>query len=79
MHPNVAGALVNSAIYLLCVFVAGIVTGHPMAWKQALAAMGITYASHVAQLIPGFSRDVSIGLVLASIVVGMVAGLNLLF
>ena len=48
MHPNVAGALLNSAIYLLCVFVAGIVTAHPFAWKEALVAMGITYLSHYA-------------------------------
>lgn len=79
MHPNVAGALVNSALYLVCVFVAGLVTGHPAAWKLALVAMGVTYLSHYAQLIPGVPRASCIAIVALSIFIGMSAGVNLLF
>jgi hypothetical protein len=50
MHPNVAGAPINSALYLFCVFVAGLVTGHTVAWQLSLAAMGVAFISHVAQI-----------------------------
>lgn len=79
MHPNVAGAMLNSALYLLCVFVAGIVTGHPGAWRMAVIAMGVTYISHYLQIIPGISRDLCTGVVVASIAIGAAAGVDLLF
>lgn len=79
MHPNIIGALVNSALYLTCVFVAGLVTGHPLAWKLALIAIGVTYVSHYLQLIPSISRDVCTGAVVASMAIGIAAGLDLLF
>jgi hypothetical protein len=79
MHPNVIGALVNSALYLLCVFAAGLVTGHPTAWKLALIAMGVTYISHYLQLIPGVSRDLCTGVVVASIAIGAAAGIAIFF
>jgi hypothetical protein len=50
MHPNYAGALLNSALFLMGVFVAGLVTAHPLAWKLALAAMAVTFLSHLVQL-----------------------------
>ena len=79
MHPNIVGALVNSALYLACVFIAGLVTAHQIAWKFALITMGVTYLSHYAQLIPRVPRQVSVALVGISIVLGLAAGLSLLF
>jgi hypothetical protein len=50
MNVNVNGALINGALYLVCAFVAGVVTNHGYAWKFALAAMGITFFCHVAAI-----------------------------
>lgn len=84
MHPNIVGALVNSAIYLLCVFVAGLVTGHPAAWKLALIAMGVTYLSHIISMhalctAKTLLRDIATATVVTSIAVGTTAGILLLF
>lgn len=79
MNPNIIGALINSALYLLCVFVAGIVTGHPVAWKLALVALGVTYISHIAQIGPLVSRDWCMGIVVLSVALGATAGVDLLF
>lgn len=79
MHPNIVGALLTSALYLVCVFAAGLVTGHRFAWECAIVAMGVTYGSHYVQLIPSISRDVCMGVVAASIALGAIAGIALLF
>lgn len=84
MHPNYVGALLNSAIYLACVFFAGIVVGDPLAWKLALAAMGVTYLSHVAGMRAAVLQSgrwitVSNAVVIASIAIGIAAGVALLF
>jgi hypothetical protein len=79
MHPNVAGALVNSALYLTGVFVAGLVTAHPDAWKGALAAAGLAFFSHVAQLAPGMPRAAVLATIAASWVLGAAAGMLVLF
>jgi hypothetical protein len=46
----VAGALLNSALYLVAVFAAGMATRNPAAWMLAIAAMGVTYLSHLAAI-----------------------------
>lgn len=83
MHPNYVGALLNSAIYLACVFFAGIVVGDPLAWKLALAAMGVTYLSHILQLPAPSGRHLPMSImflaVIASVVLGIAAGVALLF
>lgn len=79
MHPSIIGALLNSALYLLCVFIAGIVTAHPNAWRLALIAMGVTYISHMLSLIPAVSRELCQGIVATSIALGAAAGISLLF
>jgi succinate dehydrogenase hydrophobic anchor subunit len=87
MHPNIIGALLNSALYLLCVFVAGIVTGHPIAWKLALIAMGVTYVSHIVGMrvanMEYAERDqvrpLTSAIVWLSILLGAAAGVDLLF
>lgn len=75
MNPNVVGALVNSALYLVCVFVAGIVTAHPIAWKLAVAAMGVTFFVYVLSRQP----RVAVAAVFLSWMLGAAAGINLLF
>jgi hypothetical protein len=88
------GALVNSALYLGSVFVAGIVTGNRLAWTLAIAAMGVTYLSYIVQtprVVPreGYSYDptpelrlpphvLAVTMVMASILLGAFAGLSLL-
>lgn len=83
MNPNVVGALINSALYLACVFIAGIVTAHPIAWKLALVAMGVTYLQHLTTLPDpsGWLPTLRFRLimVLLSIALGLAAGIALLF
>ena len=76
MHPNVAGALLNSALYLLCVFVAGMVSAHPMAWKLAIATMGLTFFCNVAGIAD--KKSIALYLMVLSWVIGALAGIALL-
>ena len=83
MSLNLVGALISSALYLAMVFVAGIVTANPVAWRTAVAAAGFTYLSHVAQFTAFQSKSLvwhGTGnmLVWASIALGALAGLALL-
>lgn len=88
MHPAIVGALINSALYLLCVFVAGLVTGHPLAWKAAVTAMGLAYLGYVTALLAAGSAKalaaqvrwlaVSNAIVSASMSIGALAGILLL-
>ncbi|HXI78302.1 MAG TPA: hypothetical protein VNH21_14260 [Steroidobacteraceae bacterium] len=75
------GALLNSALYLSGCLIAGLVVGNGFAWRLALAAMGMTYVSYLAQFVltaPEPSNLAS-GLVWFSIILGAVAGTSLLF
>lgn len=72
-----AGVLINSALYLNGVFVAGLVEGNLWAWKLALAAFGVTYLSYLAQFIREGSI-LAVGAVWLSIALGAAAGLALL-
>lgn len=76
MHPNLVGALINSALYLLCVFIAGIATAHPLAWKLALVTIGVAFFSHVLQAVKSRAAD---PVVVLSWLIGLAAGLALLF
>lgn len=73
------GCLLNSALFLTCVFVTGLVTGHVVARDLAIAAMGVTYLSYMAQLRPGQTDNISIVAVALSVVLGAASGLALLF
>lgn len=82
MNSAVVGALLNSALYLLCVFVAGLVTGHPIAAKLAIAAIGVTYLGYhlmIVDWIEGRFKSAANTLVAVSIALGIAAGLDLLF
>jgi ABC-type proline/glycine betaine transport system permease subunit len=85
MNPALLfGAMLNSALYLIAVFVAGIVTGHDGAWQLAIFALGLTYVSYTVSLwIPAFPesflvRALHVVSALLSIVIGLFAGLALL-
>ena len=82
------GGLLNSALYLAGGFFAGIVFGDPHVVKLALFAVGLTYLSYVAQFVADANSDSRVllaaaglapVLVWASIAIGLLAGLVLLF
>lgn len=78
MNPFVVGLLLNSALYLSGVFIAGLVTGNPWAWKMSLAAMGVTYLCYWFQAdtqLPPMAIRIT---VILSIVMGAAAGIGLL-
>lgn len=77
----VAGAFLNSALYLTCAFVAGLMTGNPIAWRAALASMGLAFLCYVFQLMGErpFWRYAAAAAVAASIGAGVWAGVTLLF
>lgn len=45
----IVAALLNGALFLSAVFVAGLVTQNPLAWKLAIVAMGFAFLGYVAQ------------------------------
>jgi hypothetical protein len=69
------GVLLNSALYLSACFVAGLVLHNPVAWRLAIAAMGVTYLSYSLQLLGHWSSRY---VTFASIALGLLAGLSLL-
>jgi hypothetical protein len=71
------GLLLNSALYLVCVFVAGIVTEDGFTWRCAIAAMGATYVCYLVQL-AGAPLIVRVAALWLSIALGVVAGASLL-
>jgi hypothetical protein len=84
MHPNFAGALINSALYLVAVFVAAVMSGNRFAWQSAIATMGITYIAHVLQFTAAQTQSPGILTVAnvvtwLSILFGLMAGVSLLF
>lgn len=71
------GLVVNSALYVLLVFIAATVHGVRVSADLAIATAGFTYLAYFAQL--ARARDaVNLALVTASIVLGLMAGLALL-
>jgi hypothetical protein len=73
------GVLVNSAIYLVGCFMAGMVLHNGVAWRLALASMGLSYCSYVVQLIEPVPMRAVLFVTGASFVIGIAAGLALLF
>lgn len=75
------GVLLNSALYLNGVFVAGLVESNPWAWRGALAGFGVTYLSYLLHFAGGTAEWPSAaarGLVWLSIAIGALAGVALL-
>jgi hypothetical protein len=81
MHPNIVGALINSALYMLCAFAAGLVTNHPLAWKLALAAMGVAFFTHLISMLRDSRLAINVAECLAVIswLLGAASGIALLF
>jgi hypothetical protein len=78
----IVGAMVNSALYLAGLLIAGFVAGNDWAWKGAIAAAGITYLSYLGNIafINGHIPEWAARLVTAaSIFAGAAAGIALLF
>lgn len=76
--------LVSSSLYLVGVFIAGLVTGVPLAWKGALITLGLSYLTFLLQTLEvaphereTFRKLVAV-LVMITIVLGAVSGLALL-
>jgi hypothetical protein len=86
MNPAIIGALINSALYLVCVFVAGLVTGHPWAWRLAIASIGVSFLVCVVELSPITTASKELtranmlnALIPISWLLGIAAGILLLF
>jgi hypothetical protein len=81
------GVLLNSALYLFGVLFLAIILCDPAAAKLAIAAIGVTYLSYVAQFVADEHAEAPARaawhlaplLVWTSIILGVVAGLVLLF
>lgn len=76
------GVLLNSALYLIMCFVAGILTGNPMAWKLAVASVGLCYVSYMGQYFSGLDElyaRIGQTAVACSIVSGVCSGIALLW
>jgi hypothetical protein len=79
MNPFIAaGVVINSALYLMGCFIAGLMQHSPAAWRTALAAMGVTYLCYLFQTFPAPPRWLVCPTVAASILLGAVSGLILL-
>ena len=74
----IIGVLLNSALYLVCCFVAGLVVRNGWAWRLAIAAMGMTYLCYLVQL-AGAPHGRTVILAGYSILLGAAAGIALLF
>jgi hypothetical protein len=72
----------NSALFLTGAYVAGMVTGNPLAWKMALASCGLAFIGYVAQYLSGVRQAywyVAGIATAASIVAGVISGGALLW
>lgn len=69
--------ILNSALYLVGVFIAGLVTNHPEAWRLALTALGVCYISPSVQIAFPKAMALNIGIVSLSIVLAVCAGVAL--
>lgn len=82
MNLVLISGMINSALYLIGVFIAGIITHNPAAWKIALFTAALCYLSALAQaIIPADSRIygwVVTGFVAASVAFGAAGGIALL-
>lgn len=78
MNLLIVAIIVNSALYIAMVFTAGLVTHNAVAYMIAIMTAGVCYLSYSAQVIWPKQNFVSLVTVLASIVLGVLAGVSLL-
>lgn len=77
----IIAALLNAGLYLVCVFIAGLATQNPLAWKLAIVSMGFAFLGYVAQyhqFSAWYFRNAMGTLTAGSIVVAVLAGVMLL-
>jgi len=72
------GLVVNSALYLLMVFVAALVLGNRTAMYLSIVTAGICYLAYAAEMVPASQFTLRL-LMALSIAAGACAGLALLF
>lgn len=72
------GIYINSALFIIGVFVAGLVLNVPLAWKGAILTAGISYLAYVAQVTMASYFTVSVLLVVASVVSGILSAATLI-
>jgi hypothetical protein len=71
--------ITHGSLYLAGVYAAGIATGHPWAWKLALASMGVAYIGESLQYaVPFKYRLASLISYGASVILGALAGIALI-
>jgi hypothetical protein len=70
--------IVNSALYLAGVFIAGLVTAHPGAWRLALVTAGLCYLSALLQATAPEARFTASTMAVLSVIIGGMAGAALL-
>lgn len=73
------GAILNSALYLIFLFVAGLVTAHPMAWGAAIIDAGMIYVSYTLQAVAPEERTTNFVAVMLTIALGLVGLAGLFF
>lgn len=77
MSPLSVGLILNSALYLVCIFVAALVRGDRLAMYAAIVTMGICYLSYAAQIMVPDNKRINGSLFIASVVSGLAAGVYL--
>lgn len=72
------GALINAALYLAGVFVAGFLLNQPLAWHGAIYSAGLAALCYGLPIMSARLRYLAFALSLASIIIGAAAGLLLI-
>lgn len=77
IHPMrtllVIASIINSALILSAIFIAGLMTNNGPAWKLAICTMGLCYVAPTVQLMFPAQRLIAMVLVGASVIFGLMA------
>ncbi len=77
-----AAILLNGAVFSVLAFVAGVMTGNPMAWKMAIATVGWSWVCYAAEYLSGghaIFRGIAVVACILSIAFGVIAAQALLW
>jgi hypothetical protein len=74
----IAAAMISGNVYIVLVFIVGVLLNNPVAYDWAIATAAACYFSYLAQLL---SRNVQVGAlsVVLTIICGATAGFSLLW
>jgi hypothetical protein len=76
------GAYINGALYLIGIFVGGLMTHEPWVWRAAIASAGVSFLCYVVQLgrapriVAAFCVGTSIALALAGGIWLLIGGIK---